>query len=469
MRPKNITDFTQGNIPRHLILFSLPMLAGNLLQTFYNTVDSIWVGRFLGAEALGAVSVGFPVLFILISFVFGLGMGANIMVAQYLGARKDEEVRKTVVNALVLLTLLGIILAIVGIKLHLAILEAIRTPETIKQLASQYLTIIFWGLPFLFLYNAISSILRGMGDAKTPLYLLIYATIINIVLDPLMILGIGPFPPLGVAGAALATTIAQGISGVIGLFVLFKLNIIPLHIKSNWWDWPIITTMFRLGMPAGVQQSIVSLGILAMTSLVNLFGEKVVAAYGAATRIDQFSFLPAMTISVAISSVAGQNLGFGDYQRSREVFRWGTIIAFCFALPIATLVFFKAENLIRIFITEEKVIAIGKEYLQIAAFSYIPFSLMFAINGFLRGAGDTVQTMINTLISLWLIRLPFSWLLSIYFQLGAKGIWIGMAIGPVAGFLVALAYYRSGRWENKILVKREIPAQEGKEELLASQ
>ncbi|MCD6156284.1 MAG: MATE family efflux transporter [Candidatus Atribacteria bacterium] len=469
MRPKNVTDFTQGSIPRHLIFFSLPMLAGNLLQTFYNTVDSIWVGRFLGAEALGAVSVGFPVLFILISFVFGLGMGANIMVAQYLGARKDEKVQKTVVNALVLLTLLGIILAIVGIKLHLAILEVIRTPETIKQLASQYLTIIFWGLPFLFLYNAISSILRGMGDAKTPLYLLIYATVINIILDPLMILGIGPFPSLGVAGAALATTIAQGISGLIGLLVLFKLNIISPHIRSSWWDWSIITTMFHLGMPAGVQQSIVSLGILAMTSLVNLFGEKVVAAYGAATRIDQFSFLPAMTISVAISSIAGQNLGFGDYQRSREVLRWGTIITFCFALPIATLVFFEAENLIRIFITEEKVIAIGKEYLQIVAFSYIPFSLMFAVNGFLRGAGDTMQTMVNTLISLWLIRLPFSWLLSIYFQFGAKGIWIGMAIGPVVGFLVALAYYRSGRWKNKILVKREMPSQEGKEKLLASQ
>jgi putative MATE family efflux protein len=454
MKAGRVTDFTQGSIPRHLIVFSIPMLLGNLLQTFYNTVDSIWVGRFLGPEALAAVSVSFPIVFLLVAFTTGLSMAASVMVAQYFGAREEEAVRRTATASTVLLTLIGLGLTVVGLVVHRGILTLIRTPSGIMELATSYLFFFLLGLPFMFIYNNIGSVLRGAGDSKTPLLLLVYATVLNIVLDPLLILGVPPFPRLGVAGAAIATTVSQGFSALWGtvilkrerFFVFERSHIIPCA--------SFVRTLFRLGLPAGAQQTIVSLGHLAMMSIVNGFGKTVVAAFGAATRVDQFSFLPALSFSLAISSLAGQNVGAQNFTRAREVARWGAIVAASFALPVSVLVFFFAPQLIRIFTTDSEVIRAGVEYLRIVSFSYVPFALMFAYNGFLRGAGDTFQTMVNTLLTLWLVRIPVAKLLSLT-ALAERGIWVSFVAGPTAGYLIAYLYYASGRWESKAIVRKD--------------
>lgn len=454
MQRRNLTDFTQGSIPRHLITFSIPMLIGNLLQTFYNTVDSIWVGRFLGPEALAAVSVSFPIVFLLVAFTTGLSMAASVMVAQYFGAREEDEVKQTATASTTLLALLGFCCMILGLLFHRGILALIRTPTGIMELAASYLFFFLLGLPFMFLYNNIGSILRGAGDAKTPLLLLVYATILNIILDPLLILGVSPFPPLGVAGAAIATTISQGFAAIWGMvilkrdgfFVFEKPYLIPCA--------SFMRTLFRLGLPAGIQQTLVSLGHLAVMAIVNGFGKTVVAAFGAATRIDQFSFLPALSFSLAISSLAGQNVGAQNFARAREVARWGAIVAGGFALPVTVFVFFAAPVLIRAFTTDPAVVRIGVEYLRIVSFSYVPFALMFAYNGFLRGAGDTFQTMVNTLLTLWLVRVPVAKLLSLT-ALAERGIWASFVIGPLAGYLIAYVYYLRGKWEEKALTRKD--------------
>jgi putative MATE family efflux protein len=452
MKVGHQTDFTTGNIPKQLITFSIPMLLGNILQTLYTTVDSIWVGRFLGPEALGAVSVSNPVAFVIIAFVLGLGMAVNIMVAQYLGAKKHLELKNTIGTSLTLFTLIGAILTVIGLIFHQDILEIIQTPETILPLASSYLYIYFWGLIFVFLYNTIGGILRGLGDSKTPLLLLVYSTIINIILDPFLIIGIPPFPKMGVAGASLATIVAQAFSGLLGIFYIYRMNL--FHFTRDFLSPKIelIKVMLKIGLPAGAQQTFVSLGFLVLTAFVNGFGDKVVAAYGAAGRTDNFSFLPAMTFSLAISSMAGQNLGARDITRAKEVARWGATISVLFAIPISIFVYLFADTLLRIFTTDSEVIRIGVSYLRIIAFTYIPFSAMFAYNGFLRGAGDTMQTMINTLLSLWVIRIPVAKILSMNHLLGINGVWIGFAIGPIAGFLLAYGYFRTGKWKNKIIV-----------------
>ncbi|MBC7216624.1 MAG: MATE family efflux transporter [Candidatus Caldatribacterium sp.] len=454
MQQGRVTDFTQGSIPRHLIVFSIPMLIGNLLQTLYNTVDSIWVGRFLGPEALAAVSVSFPIVFLLVAFTIGLSMAASVMVAQYFGAKKEEEVRRTATASTALLTLLGLGLMVLGLFVHESLLHLIRTPSGIMELAASYLFFFLLGLPFMFLYNNIGSILRGVGDSKTPLVLLVYATILNIILDPLLILGVPPFPRLGVAGAAIATTVSQGFSAIWGtvilrrggFFVFEKDYLVPCA--------SFVRTLFRLGLPAGAQQTIVSLGHLTMMAIVNGFGKTVVAAFGAAARVDQFSFLPAMSFSIAISSLAGQNVGAQNFTRAREVARWGAIVAGGFALPISAFVFAFAPQLIRIFTTDPEVTRIGIEYLRIVSPSYVPFALMFAYNGFLRGAGDTFQTMVNTLLTLWLVRIPVAKLLSMT-SLAERGIWMSFVAGPVAGYLIAYLYYLSGKWEAKSLIRKE--------------
>jgi Na+-driven multidrug efflux pump len=191
-----------------------------------------------------------------------------------------------------------------------------------------------------------------------------------------------------------------------------------------------------------------------MTAIVNGFGKTVVAAFGAATRVDQFSFLPAMSFSIAISSLAGQNVGAQNFARAREVARWGAIVAASFALPVSLFVFSFAPRLIRIFTTDAEVIHIGIEYLRIVSLSYVPFALMFAYNGFLRGAGDTLQTMVNTMLTLWLVRIPVAWLLSTT-SLAERGIWMSFVAGPTAGYLIAYFYYLSGRWENRAIVRNE--------------
>lgn len=453
------TDFTVGNIPRHLITFAIPMLIGNLLQTFYNTVDSIWVGRFLGPEALAAVSVSFPVLFLFIAFATGLGIGNNVMVAQYLGARREEDATRTITNALTVFTVIGIVTMFVGLAFHEPLLRLIKTPPEVLTLASSYLVIFLFGLPFLFLYNAINTIFQGMGNSRTPLTLLIYATILNVILDPIMILGIGPFPRMGIAGAALATTIAQGFSGILGLFFLKRTGFVRFQ-KGFFFSQKLSGIMFKLGLPAGAQQTVLSLGFLMMSSIVNSFGKNVIAAFGVGSRVDQFAFLPAMTFSLAISSVAGQNLGALDFRRAREVARWGAIISSLFAVVTTVVIFFITTSIVHIFTTDGDVTRLGIEYLRIVSFSYLPLALMFAYNGFLRGAGDTFQTMLNTILTLWGVRIPLAKVLSSLPNLAERGIWISQIIGPLAGFLIAYIYYLSGRWENKILTR---PQQEKEE------
>ncbi len=454
MERGKLTDFTQGSIPRHLITFSIPMLLGNLLQTFYNTVDSIWVGRFLGPEALAAVSVSFPIVFLLVAFTTGLSMAASVMVAQYFGAKEEKEVQRTATASTVLLTILGLGLMVIGLFAHRGMLALIRTPSGIMELATSYLLFFLLGLPFMFLYNNIGSVLRGAGDSKTPLLLLVYATLLNIVLDPFLILGVPPFPRLGVAGAAIATTVSQGVSAIWGTIILKREKFFVFERSYVLPCASFVRTLFRLGLPAGAQQTIVSLGHLAMMSIVNSFGKTVVAAFGAATRVDQFSFLPAMSFSIAISSLAGQNVGAQNFTRAREVARWGAIVAGGFAIPISVVVFTFAPVLIRIFTTDPEVIRIGVEYLRIVSPSYVPFALMFAYNGFLRGAGDTFQTMLNTLLTLWLVRIPLAKLLSLT-SLAERGIWVSFVAGPIAGYLIAYFYYLSGKWETKVITRKD--------------
>lgn len=448
----NRTDFTVGNIPRHLITFAVPMLIGNLLQTFYNTVDSIWVGRFLGPGALAAVSVSFPVLFLFVAFATGLGIGNNVMVAQYLGAKREEDVRKTITNALTVFTLIGILTMVVGLLFHERLLRLIQTPPEILPMASSYLVIFLMGLPFLFLYNAINTIFQGMGNSQTPLRLLIYATVLNVILDPLLILGVKPFPRLGIAGAALATTIAQGFSGILGLFFLKSTSFVCFK-RGYYFSARLSGIMFKLGLPAGIQQTILSLGFLTMSAIVNSFGKNVIAAFGAGSRVDQFAFLPAMTFSLAISSVAGQNLGALNFDRARDVARWGAIISSLFAVVATVVVFLVTPSIIHIFTTDPEVVRLGIVYLRIVSFSYLPLALMFAYNGFLRGAGDTMQTMLNTILALWAVRIPLAKLLSSLPVFAERGIWISQIVGPLVGFLVAYVYYLSGRWEQKILTR----------------
>ena len=450
------TDFTQGSIPRHLITFSIPLLLGNFLQAAYNTVDSFWVGRYLGPQALAAVSVSSPVIFSLISLVLGLTVAVTVLVAQLYGAGDHARMRHVVTNSLVFLTEIGIILSIIGVLSKDALLRLINVPTDVFKPASDYLVIFLAGLVGMFLYNAASAILRGLGDSRTPLRFLAYATVTNIILDPIFILGAGPIPRMEAAGAALATILAQAFSAVIALIHLHKVSGL-LRIEHDWWrlDLPLLGLVTRIGLPAGVQQTLVSLSGLAVNSIVNRFGSIAMAGYGAGLRLDQFAFMPAMSSGIAVTSPVGQNLGAGRDDRVSESVRWGVILGGGITAVMSVAVLAGSASLISVFTKNADVFSIGAEYLRYAALSYIPYALMFTLSGVLRGAGDTVASMLSTLISLWLVRVPTAAMLSRLPGLGLRGVWVAIVAGPVSGTVINFVYYRTGLWKRRVVVRRQ--------------
>lgn len=452
MPNKKTTDFTTGSIPRHLITFALPMFLGNLLQALYNIVDSIWVGRFLGPQALAAVSVSFPVIFVLIALVMGITMGTTTLVGQYYGAKRKDQLSKTISNSMFLLIICGGLVSLLGIFFSRRILLLINVPPDILDPASSYLKIFSSGLLGMFLYNGTSAILRGLGDSKTPLKFLFYATFLNLLLDPLLIFGLGPFPRLEINGAALATIIAQGISALISLRYLFFTSRL-ISLKNNFWtlDLFIVKLIFKIGLPAGLQHVFISLSSLVVSSLVNRFGSTVVAGFGAGATIDQFAFMPAMSLGMAVSSLVAQNLGAGENERVKESVYWSSLLTTSITLIVSLTALFLPHLLLFPFTTDPGVIAAGSRYLHYLSFAYVPMALMFTLGGVLRGAGDTFIAMLFTLISLWLIRVPLATYLSSLPSLGIEGVWLGIAASPLIGLLLNYLYYRSGKWRKSLV------------------
>lgn len=451
---RRMTNFTEGNMTKHLIMFAVPMFLGNLLQALYSTVDSIWVGRFLGPSALAAVSVSFPIIFALVALVMGLTMATTTLVSQYYGAGRHDDVQRTVSNSILLLGISGTAISIIGLFSRNWLLRLINVPEEIIGHASSYLGVYSLGLVAMFLYNAASAILRGLGDSRTPLKFLAYATVANIVLDPLFIFGAGPIPAMGVGGAALATVIAQTFSAVIGLsYLARKMNMFKLD-RSFWvLDLQITKDTVRIGLPGGLQQTLVSLSSMIVGAIVNSFGPTIVAGFGAAARIDQFSFMPAMSVSLAVSALVGQNMGAGRHDRVAWAVRSSMLISAGLTSIVSLTAILFPATLLSIFTTDADVIRAGSEYLRIAALGYVPFALMFAFTGVLRGAGDTLATMFITLGSIWLVRVPLATFLS-RTSLGVRGVWWAIFFSQVLGLTMNFVYYRSGRWKRSVIVRQ---------------
>lgn len=448
-------DLTTGNPARLIFVFALPMLLGNVFQQFYNTVDSIVVGHFVGKTALGAVGASFPIFFLLISLVIGITMGSSIVFSQFFGARDYLTVKKAIETTYLFLFWAALIITALGLLSAGWLLRLINTPAEIMPQAKLYLQILFAGSLPLFGYNSISAVMRGLGDSKTPLYLLIVATLVNIVLD----LGFVLLFHWGVAGVALATVIAQGVSFGLGIYILNRREnrLLHFHARSMHFDAPVFRKILRLGLPTTIQQSLVGLGFMALTGIVNAFGTNVIAAYAAATRIDSLASMPAMNFSIAVSTFVGQNIGAGKLDRVRKGYRATLAMSSALALCTSILIILLRGPLMHIFTNDPEVIRLGGDYLFIVSAGYLFFSAMFISAGAIRGAGATFFSMLVTLFSLWLVRIPISWFLSR--KIGVNGIWWGIPIAWIVGFLGGWLYYLSGRWQSKGLVKKaeEVP------------
>lgn len=441
-------DLTKGNETTQIIFFALPMLVGNIFQQFYNMVDSWVVGQFVGTTALAAVGASFPILFLMVALVMGFGMGANVLIAQYYGAKDMKKVRSVIDTTYIVLFWMGIGLTVIGLVGARPILILLRVPDDVMPQALTYLRIIFAGLLFTFGYNAVGSILRGLGDSMTPLYMLIAATLLNVVLDLISVLVLH----MGVAGVAWATIIAQGVSFIGSLIYLNRTHeFLKTDFRHLEFDKDLFALSLKIGLPSGIQQALVAMGMMFMTAVVNGFGSIVMAGFSAASRIDSFVGMPSMNISMALSTFVGQNLGAGKPDRVKKGYRAALLIAMSITLLLMVVLLLFGKDLVAIFTSDAAVIDVGARYLTVIAPFYIAFTMMFITNGVIRGAGETIVPMLSTLFAMWLVRVPSAVLFSSLW--GEIGIWWAMPTGWLFGMLIAYSYYKTGRWKNKVVVK----------------
>jgi len=453
---KNKYDLTEGSVLMNLVKFSVPLLLGNLLQAFYSVADTFWVGRFVGKDSLGAMANIVPLVFILVALIMGFTMGTSVLVSQYTGANNQDMVHKTIHNSILVLGISAIIMTIIGIIFSKDILLLMKIKPENMQYALDYLNIYFYGLIFMFGYNLFSAILRGLGDSKTPLIFLAIASILNIVLDPLFIVGWGIIPKMGIKGASVATLISQAISFILSVIYLNrKLHLISHKLSDYRYHKELTIKMVKIGLPTGIQQSLVSLGMMVLVSIINNFDSSdVINAFGVASRIDQFAHLPAQSLSLAVSAYTGQCFGAQKYDKVKDGYKWGVILVVGITSLITLVAYIFPEVIISLFNKDPEVIRIGSRYLRIVGFTYIPFGIMFITNGILRGAGDSVPPLIFTLAALWVVRVPLAKILAT--PLGPDGVWLAIAISYVITLVFGQTYYFSGRWKKKRVIMSEL-------------
>ncbi len=457
-------DLTQGSEGRNILRFAAPMLLGHMFQQLYTFVDQIIVGRFLGKEALASVGASFPILFTLIAMAIGIATGGTIVISQFFGAKNIPKVKRAIDTIFIVMGITSVIMTVVGITFSEDIFRLINLPEELMDMANAYFTIYISGLLVFFGYNSVAAILRGLGDSITPLYFLMLSTILNIVLDLLFIVKLG----WGIEGAAFATIIAQGTAFIVAVFYLNRTHeLIKFNIREFAFDWEIFKQSLRIGLPTGLQQTFVALGMMALMGIVNGFGTDVVAAFTAAGRLDSLAIIPSMVFSTALSTFVGQNIGAGKIDRVKKGLARTMLMASVVALGITSLVILFKFPLMRLFTTDHTVIDLGGEYLTIVTSFYLLFTGMFVYNGVMRGAGDTIIPMFITLFSLWVIRIHAALLLSqesisifgFSFQgadLGPEGIWWAIPAGWGFGLVFSFIYYRTGKWKSKSVVKVKI-------------
>jgi putative MATE family efflux protein len=464
-------DLTQGPIAATLFVFALPILGGNVLQSLNGSVNAMWVGQLLGEEALAAIANANNIMFFLLGAIFGFGMASTILVGQAMGRRDLAGARKVIGSAATFFVVLSIALAVVGLLVSHRILEWMATPPASMPLADAYLKIIFIALPLLYTFAFLSAILRGAGDTRTPFAFLLVAVALDIGLVPMFMLGIGPFPRMGMAGSAMSTLVANAIA-LTAMLSWLRYKRHPLWISRHERhlyrpDWTIIRAMVVKGVPMGLQMVLISLAMIAMISMINGYGSHTTAAYGAALQLWTYVQMPAMAIGAACSSMAAQNVGAGHWDRVESTSRYG--IGFNFLLTgalIAPLILLDRTTLSWFLPAASPALEIARHLNHIAVWSFLFFGVTFVVAGVVRSTGAVIPPLLILGFALWGIRVPFAkWLQP---QLGVDAIWWSFPASAFVSMVLSLAYYRWGRWRqarmlsvdpDAIAVPSEVPAQ----------
>lgn len=446
---KNITnDMTKGNPTGLLLKFSLPMLIGNLFQQLYNMVDAVVVGKYVGKDALAAVGTTGPITFFIFALALGLSAGISIIISQYFGAKDEENVKKGFATAAYTIIGASVIMGILGFVFSRQMLLLLKTPESIIGQAVIYLRITSLGIVCIGAYNGMASILRALGDSLSPLYFLIAACLINIVLDLVFVVAFH----WDVAGVALATIISQLIAAIGCIFYAVKrVKILNMPLKQFVPDKHIFKKCLALGIPVAIQNSFVSLSTMALQTVINGYGETIMAAATAATRIEQLILQPGMSMGAAVAAFTGQNIGAGKIDRVKKGFWSSSKIIVAFSLIMLPMVYFGGGFIMDMFTSanDKDVMRIGIEALRVPCFFYSFVGMIFVTRNLLSGSGDVKIPMAMGLTEV-ICRVLFANVLSMIF--GYQGIWWATGLTWMLTSFVGLIRYFSGKWKNKSII-----------------
>ena len=441
-------NITTGNIPKKLIAFALPLLAANLRQSFYSLADMLVVGRIVGETGLAAISNASMISFIINSVCIGITMGGTVLAAQYKGAKDEHGQLETIGTLFTAAFIAAVLVTAAGLAAYRPLFGMLHVPAPAMEDACGYMKIICYGTVFVFGYNAVCSILKGLGDSKSPLYFVAVATVINIVLDLLLV---GPFG-MDTEGAACATIFSQGISFVISVFHLkrtdfvFDFQLSHFAVKTD-----KLAAILKIGLPTAAQMVVVNLSYLLITGMLNQFGVSVAAASGVGLKINTFAGMPCWAIGQAVTAMAGQNIGAGDTIRVRKTTRTGLCLNLFITLVMVLLVQIFGKQLILLFTpASPEVLAEGIVYLRICCgVNSLVYAAMYTFDSFAIGTGAATIALFNALLDAVIVRLPVSWLLAFPLGLGYPGIYIGQALSPLLPAAAGLIYFKSKGWENK--------------------
>ncbi|TWG88871.1 putative MATE family efflux protein [Cupriavidus gilardii J11] len=442
---------TTGPIGRTLLLFSLPVLGSNILQSLNASINSIWVGHFLGEAALTATSNANIVLFFLLGVVFGISMANTIMVGQALGAGDTQEARRVVGTGATFFLLLSIGAAVLGFIFTPAILGAMGTPADATPLAIRYLRIIFLALPLMYFYNFVMMTLRGAGDSRTPFYFMLLSVVLDVVLNPILIFGIGPLPALHIAGSALATLISQLVALAAMLWVLYRrghyLALGRGELRFLRPDGAILKSLLVKGVPMGLQMVVISSSAIVMMSLVNRYGSQTAAAYGVASQLWTYVQMPALAVGASVSSMVAQNIGARRWDRVGKITRTGLVFNVLMTGALVGMVYLFNRHSLGLFLPDDGgAIEIAQHINAVVLWSFVLFGFTIVLFGTVRATGAVTVPLLVLFVSMWLVRVPFAWALGDRY--GADAIWWSFPLGSVISLALAGAYYRFGGWRS---------------------
>ncbi|MCD6591231.1 MAG: MATE family efflux transporter [Candidatus Aenigmarchaeota archaeon] len=450
---RHFNDLTEGPILKPLISLAIPIIIANILQSAYQITDAFWIGK-LGAGAVASISLSFPIIFLMASIASGLSVAGSILVSQYKGKNDRRNIDYISAQTILLVLLTSILIAVLGYLSAESIIHLTGAEQNVAMNAVSYLKVSFLGIVFVFGYFVVQSLMRGVGNTKTPMLIVMISVALNLVLDPLFILGFGVIPGMGVTGAAFATVITQSIAYTIGIALLLS-GRYGIHLKKQ--DFKIDSKSFsrllRLGLPASVAQGTRALGMTVLTFLVAGFGTVATASYGISVMVISLIIIPAMGFSMATSTMVGQSMGAKKIERVMKITKISSTIMLISLSATGVFMMFFAEHVVSVFIPEDpSVIESAALFIRLTALTFGFIGVQQVLNGVFRGVGDTMIVMMFSLFSLFVLRIPMAYIFSIFMNLRETGVWLSFPISNILATVFVVLLFIKGTWKEKKVI-----------------